>query len=505
MDYDENHGIAPGGLSFAKQRLLAVVLGVVAIGGVGIVLAQFGFTSAGNGAPEQAIQASAAGVSVIVPGKKPSVVAAAQPIAGTKPSASSLKARYVYPADGSIVSVSGIWAGATADGPNQASKAQVDADHISLFNGRVQISKASMRAQAKLANGRARGNARLVQSTRVVVDGHAVPLRANQQIVVAGVGTVAINEQALVADAAKGDKQTGPRFHIVGSAVHVRLSKALAGLPAGSQIEIGRVEASVRTGEIVALPAAARSASRANNGRGSAGQPKPGTTTLPRKSTSVRGNVSAALGNMQGYAFPVLGESNYSNTWGAARASTGRHEGTDIFAAEGTPIIAIADGTLDRVGWNSIGGYRFWLFDKYGNGFYYAHESAFAPVAQDGASVRAGDVIAFVGHTGDAQGTPDHVHFEVHPGGGAATNPFPFLNAWKHGSAAPNLPGVTGVPTTIGSLMLLTISDIASNSSLGGSPLSTVHTTSSRPISDENSPVATDKSLRAAINGGGID
>ena len=63
--------------------------------------------------------------------------------------------------------------------------------------------------------------------------------------------------------------------------------------------------------------------------------------------------------------------------------------------------------------WNTIGGYRFWLFDKYGNAFYHAHLSAFAPLAQDGARVHQGDVIGFVGHTGDAQGTPDHLHFEV--------------------------------------------------------------------------------------------
>lgn len=508
MEFDESEGNIGGGISLAKQRLLAVGIAVFAITAVAALVAQFGFSSS---AAEQAIQARADGVAILVPGRKPVYAASAQPIAGTKQSHSALKAKYSFPADGSIVSVSGIWAGATADSGNQSSRAQVDARQISLFNGRVQITNASMRAQAKLANGKASGSARLTPATKVVVDGHAVKPRANQQIVVPGIGTIAINEQALVADEKKGDKQSGPRFHIVGSAVHIRLSAAVGGLPAGSQIEIARVDAGVRSGVIVAVPGnSAKAASnaggaKASNGRGSTGSPKPGETTLPRKETGVRGTVSGATGNMQGYAFPVLGESNYTDTWGAARASTGRHVGTDIFATEGTPIIAITDGTLDRVGWNSVGGYRFWLFDAYGNGFYHAHLSAFAPLAQDGATVKAGDVIGFIGHTGDAQGTPDHIHFEVHPGGGGPTNPFPFLNAWRKGTAAPALDGVLNGPTTLGTLVLEDIADISANSALGESPLRDVHSTSERPISQEHEPYPNDKSLSAAISGGGID
>jgi hypothetical protein len=117
---------------------------------------------------------------------------------------------------------------------------------------------------------------------------------------------------------------------------------------------------------------------------------------------------------------------------------TGWHHGVDVFAAGGTPLVAVADGRLFSVGWNAIGGWRLWLRDRQGNEFYYAHLSAFAPEVRNGAAVRAGQVIGYVGDTGDALGTPPHLHFEVHPadlvGLGydlSAVDPYPYLTAWR--------------------------------------------------------------------------
>jgi len=137
------------------------------------------------------------------------------------------------------------------------------------------------------------------------------------------------------------------------------------------------------------------------------------------------------------YVFPVVGATSFSDTWGAARATVSWHHGVDIFAPLGSPIVAVADGTLFSVGWNTIGGQRLWLRDRQGNFFYYAHLSAFAAVAVNGAHVTAGTVIGFVGSTGDAAGTPYHLHFEVHPvallshGYDGAVNPFPYVSAWQ--------------------------------------------------------------------------
>ena len=103
----------------------------------------------------------------------------------------------------------------------------------------------------------------------------------------------------------------------------------------------------------------------------------------------------------------------------------------------GAPLLAVADGTLFSVGWNDIGGLRFWLRDGKGNEFYYAHLSAYSPLAADGVRVRAGDVIGFVGNSGDAETTPPHLHFEIHPVGLLALgydgviNPYPYLLAWQ--------------------------------------------------------------------------
>jgi hypothetical protein len=138
------------------------------------------------------------------------------------------------------------------------------------------------------------------------------------------------------------------------------------------------------------------------------------------------------------YVFPVFGPSSYTDTFGAPRADVAWHHGDDIFAPLGAPILAVSDGTVFSVGWNHLGGYRLWLRDPQGNQFYYAHLSAYSPLAVNGNRVEAGAVLGFVGNTGDAAGTPYHLHFEVHPKGllrlgyDGAVDPTRYLDAWSH-------------------------------------------------------------------------
>ena len=100
------------------------------------------------------------------------------------------------------------------------------------------------------------------------------------------------------------------------------------------------------------------------------------------------------------------------------------------------------------VGWNNVGGWRLWLRDRKGNEFYYAHLSAYTKLAHNGAHVKAGQVLGFVGNTGDAQGTPFHLHFEVHPvamlflGYDGAVDPTEYLDAWKRLDDVRILPAV---------------------------------------------------------------
>ena len=141
-----------------------------------------------------------------------------------------------------------------------------------------------------------------------------------------------------------------------------------------------------------------------------------------------------------GYVFPISGPVSFSDDFGVPRP-TMWHHGNDIFAPLGAPILAVADGTVFQVGWNDVGGNRLWLRDGTGNEFYYAHLSGFSPLAQEGAQVNAGDVIGYVGATGDAVGTPTHLHFEIHPrellskGYDGVVNPYPYLSAWQAGAS----------------------------------------------------------------------
>jgi hypothetical protein len=92
---------------------------------------------------------------------------------------------------------------------------------------------------------------------------------------------------------------------------------------------------------------------------------------------------------------------------------------------------------LFLVGWSPIGGNRMWLRDDNGNYYYFSHLAAFSTAAIAGARVRAGQLIGFVGDTGDAAGTLPHLHFEIHPasriayGYDGAVNPTPYLRAWQ--------------------------------------------------------------------------
>ena len=138
------------------------------------------------------------------------------------------------------------------------------------------------------------------------------------------------------------------------------------------------------------------------------------------------------------YTFPVVGVASYGDSYGAFRGDVrGKwHHGADIFAALGTPVVAVANGTINRVGWRRLGGWRLWVRDTAANQFYYAHLSGYAPGVFHSRHVRAGDVLGFVGTTGDAFGGEPHLHFEIHPHQllrlryDGAVNPTTYLDSW---------------------------------------------------------------------------
>lgn len=127
--------------------------------------------------------------------------------------------------------------------------------------------------------------------------------------------------------------------------------------------------------------------------------------------------------------FPVAGSASFVDDWWYPRFVPyfHLHQGTDIFAATGTPVRAPVDGVL-RQSNGAIGGLATYVTQADGTYFYSAHLSAFVAGQRDGQAVKTGDVIGFVGDTGDAKGGSPHVHFEIHPRGGGAVNPKPFLD-----------------------------------------------------------------------------
>jgi murein DD-endopeptidase MepM/ murein hydrolase activator NlpD len=129
-------------------------------------------------------------------------------------------------------------------------------------------------------------------------------------------------------------------------------------------------------------------------------------------------------------AFPVAGKHTYSNDYGAPR-SQGGHQGNDIMAARGVPVRAVAGGTIKRLTRTEtgLGGIWIWLKDTRGDEYYFAHLNSITEGLDAGTTVTVGQVIGTVGNTGDARYGATHLHFEVHPGGGSAVNPYTDLRA----------------------------------------------------------------------------
>jgi murein DD-endopeptidase MepM/ murein hydrolase activator NlpD len=221
--------------------------------------------------------------------------------------------------------------------------------------------------------------------------------------------------------------------------LRIELTKDYKGAKAGSIVTIGYASAKARD-EVkppaAATPAPSTSAKKKaskHKRRHHKHAAKSARQKLEDALSRQERDWAAALMQRPGYAFPVAGKHNFSDTYGAPRADTITHVGVDIFAQYGTPIVAVADGRLYRVGTLKISGNRLWLRDKRGYRYFYCHLSDFAASAYNGADVKAGEIIGFIGSTGDAEQTPPHLHFEVHMPDGAVVNPTPYVSKWDTG------------------------------------------------------------------------
>lgn len=153
------------------------------------------------------------------------------------------------------------------------------------------------------------------------------------------------------------------------------------------------------------------------------------TTALDAPTAAALGLIPslAELGLPTLQAFPVQGRCGFTDSWQAPRPGGRLHEGVDIIGARGLAIYAVADGVITRMltgGTLSGNSIRLTIAD--GTYFFYAHLDGFAAGLTVGQTVRAGQIIGYLGSTGS---TSNHLHFEVHPKGGAAVNPYPLVKA----------------------------------------------------------------------------
>jgi murein DD-endopeptidase MepM/ murein hydrolase activator NlpD len=128
-------------------------------------------------------------------------------------------------------------------------------------------------------------------------------------------------------------------------------------------------------------------------------------------------------------AMPVedVSKTQIANTWHAPRGNDRLHEGQDIFAPRGTPVLSATEGYIMNIGENNLGGQTVSVIGAGGRTYYYAHLDSYAPLIAEGDYVTKQTLLGYVGTTGNAGGTPPHLHFGVYAPGGAI-DPLPLLS-----------------------------------------------------------------------------
>jgi murein DD-endopeptidase MepM/ murein hydrolase activator NlpD len=448
---------------------------------VAVVVLAAGAPAAAQSGP--AASARATGVRVVVPGGEGGTAAGV----AAPPRASATLNGWSY-GDGAVSVGWTSTAARTGSASGSAtSNASATIQSVSLFGGEITVDGVFVKANASAAGSGAQGSLSASSLSNLVVLGRSVQAASNARVALADWGYAVLLEKAVV-------RQNGARRGYRGfvSGLHVVLTKEHGGLPAGTEITVGYAESAASAPRPAPVepdpqpqPDPPKSGGGGGGGGGGSQKPRDPVPTPPGSNPTPPPTVQDPPPDVRpkltdgGYVFPVYGPASFTDDFAAARATTGWHHGNDIFAPLGAPLLAVTDGTLFLVGWNDVGGNRLWLRDAAGNEFYYAHLSAFSPLAREGAQVKAGDVIGFVGATGDAVGTPPHLHFEIHPrdllwmGYDGVVNPYPYLTAWlrlddvSFGGWTPQ-PGRAPQPGAV----LLQAEDISTLSGLGDDTLS---------------------------------
>jgi len=410
------------------RRLLAVALVLAAVAG------------GGASAAGRPVAARAWAVRILVPGSPPTGTSVVTGALGGRP---AVEAAFAFPENGLVLHTG--QARAVAATAKTSLSAASSVGRISIFDGEI---------TARTVNGSVRAGA-----TSADLHGTVVGLRALGKPVAKR--SIALGHWGLLTVRRSGVASGSLGYHSFVTALDIRLTAAHGGLPAGTEIQIGHADLS--------LPSAP--APRLTPG------PLPGDRPqlLPKVAEPLVGVPQIVTPPLDAgpYMFPVFGPASSVDTYGADSAEADYYHGDDIFGALGQPLLAVAGGTVFSVGWNRIGGNRLWLRDHQGNLFYYAHLAAFSTSVRNGARVKAGQVVGFMGDTGDARGTT-RLQFEVHPvsliylGYDGAVDPSTYLQSWRRlrnlpfplaTGWAPSPPGVVRAPEP--GALLIGVTDIA--------------------------------------------
>jgi len=179
-------------------------------------------------------------------------------------------------------------------------------------------------------------------------------------------------------------------------------------------------EERIAAAEAAAAAAAAATATTQPSNDSGGGSDSPDTTSPPATSPPA---TSAPAPSGGGGVCPVAGAVSFTDSWGAPRSGGRSHKGVDMIAARGVPIVAIFSGRVQRTSNSSLGGKSVYFVSDAGDMYYYAHLDDFGDISS-GQSVPAGYVLGYNGSTGNAPSYLPHLHFEYHPGGGSAVNPY---------------------------------------------------------------------------------
>ena len=161
-----------------------------------------------------------------------------------------------------------------------------------------------------------------------------------------------------------------------------------------------------------------------NSGNSASGGKAGGTTGSGGSGGRAGGNTGLIYGSGDDWVCPVQGATGFGDTWGAPRSGGRTHEGVDMISPRGTPVVSVVDGFAEPKT-NVLGGTTIWFTGADGHKYYYAHLDSYGSLG----NVVKGEVIGYVGDTGNAKFSVPHLHFEIHPGGGPAVNPYPTVRA----------------------------------------------------------------------------